>query len=247
MASRAARPAAARLGRLRHGLPDGARDRARGGAASRARGGRLGPRSATASRARRASGCSRARNGTSRSTGHFVTSASARPRSKPIPADGQGRMDTAPLRAALAGRGRADDRLRAGRQREYGLVRSAPDEIADAVDGHGRLAARRWCVRALGRRLAAVPPPRRRRRAGRLVGDGRAQVAERPLRLRDRLLRASRLAPSSHGRPCKLPRAGRWGRGPRPDGLGPRSSRAARAASRSMPRSARSAATGSRR
>ena len=48
------------------------------------------------------------------------------------------------------------------------------------------LGARRRSVRALGGGLPVVPPPDRGSRARRLVGDGRAQDAERALRLRHR-------------------------------------------------------------
>ena len=119
--------------------------------------------------------------------------------------------------------------------------------IADAVEGTGA-----WLHvdGAFGLWAAAsprLPPPRRRRRARGLVGDGRAQVAERALRLRHRLLRRSGGAPRGDvacgraisSRPTPTRRGIRW--------TGTRSSRVARAASRSTRRSARSGATGSPR
>ena len=69
--------------------------------------------------------------------------------------------------------------------------------IADARRGGRRLAARRRRVRALGCGDARAARTSRGRRARRLVGDRRAQVAQRPVRLGRRLLRApaSRTAP----------------------------------------------------
>jgi hypothetical protein len=70
------------------------------------------------------------------------------------------------------------------------------------------VAARRRRLRALGRRLARAPPPARRTRASRLVGNGRPQVAERPVRLRRRVLRASGRARRLDGRRRRVPPAG---------------------------------------
>ena len=57
-------------------------------------------------------------------------------------------------------------------------------QIVEVVARHGRLGARRRRVRAVGSGEPAAAASRRGRRAGRLVGDRRAQVAQRPLRLR---------------------------------------------------------------
>ena len=61
------------------------------------------------------------------------------------------------------------------------------DDIADWVGRARRLAPRRRRVRAVGLRRPGAPAPRRRARPRRLVGDRRPQVAQRHLRLRDRL------------------------------------------------------------
>ena len=57
-----------------------------------------------------------------------------------------------------------------------------------------RVGARRRRLRPLGRCEPAHRPPRRRGRGRRLVGDRRAQVAQRPLRQRPGLLRRRRAA-----------------------------------------------------
>ena len=57
--------------------------------------------------------------------------------------------------------------------------------------------------------------------ARRLVGDRRAQVAQRPLRLRHRLLRPPRRAPRGAGHPVGVPPPRRARRGPRPARLEP--------------------------
>ena len=66
--------------------------------------------------------------------------------------------------------------------------------ICGSLRGARRLAARRRRLRAVGRGEPALSPSHRRRRASRLLGDGRPQVAQRPLRLRHRVLRPSRRA-----------------------------------------------------
>ena len=119
-------------------------------------------------------------------------------------------------------------------------------EICDAAHAARGLGARRRRVRAVGRREPAPAAPRRRRRARRLVGDRRAQVAQRPVRLRARLLRRTRRRT-----------ARRWASGPRTSSTpaatsatrstSTPSSPAAPGASRCTRRCARSAATASRR
>ena len=100
-----------------------------------------------------------------------------------VPVDGQGRMRADAL-PPLAG---PDDRLPAGRQREHRRVRSRWPRSARGARGR-RLGARRRRLRPVGAR------PRRRaptssRGVGerRLLGDRRAQVAQRALRQRPRL------------------------------------------------------------
>ena len=145
------------------------------------------------------------------------------------------------LREALAGSTGADDRLRAGGQRQHGRLRSGRRDRR-RVRGRRRLAPRRRRVRALGRRQPTLPAPHRGLRARRLLGDRRAQVAERPVRLRRRLLPASGVA---RRRRWPSPRAisSAPTAAARPTGCPSR--RAARAASPSGPRCARSAATAS--
>ena len=215
MAARAARPARARLRRVRHRLPDGACHGARRSSASRARRGRLEPRP------RRTGGLAAApddRGGGAARHG--------RPRAA-LPGDRLGAARRRPGRRAGAPPGRAparpsragaDDRLHAGRQRQQRRVRPAGGDRRCSHCG-GRLAARGRRLRPVGSRNARPPPPRRRCGARRLVGARRAQAAQRPVRLGDRLLRAPRVAPRGHGGPSQLSRAGRSCGRARPDGL----------------------------
>ena len=73
------------------------------------------------------------------------------------------------LRTALGTGTRADDRLRAGRERQHRRVRPARGDRRRRR-GLGGLAARRRRLRALGSGLAALPAPRRRGRSGRIRG-----------------------------------------------------------------------------
>ena len=134
----------------------------------------------------------------------------------------------------------AGDRLRAGGGREQRRVRPARRDRR-RVRGAGRLAARRRRLRTLGRRVPAPPPPPGRARSGGLVGHGRPQVAERPVRLRDRLLQASGRARLRDGSRSRLPPA--RGRSQRARTGCPRA-RAAPAGSRSTPRFASLAGAG---
>ena len=110
-----------------------------------------------------------------------------------VAADAQGRMDPAALRATLAGH---DGPTIVCAQ--LGEVNSGAfdpiAEIAELARDSGGLAPRRRRVRAVGRRLPVSPLARRRGRACRLVDDRRPQVAERAVRLRDRVRRH----PESH-------------------------------------------------
>ena len=147
---------------------------------------RVGRRGARAAAARRRSTWWSARRRTSRRSPLCGCWASAREpvksgRRRRAGADGRGA-----LREALTGLRRADDRLRAGGQREHRRVRSASTRSPRGPRAAGCLAPRR---RRFGSGRAACPALRElpaRRRAGRLLGGGRAQVAERPLRLRAR-------------------------------------------------------------
>ena len=92
-------------------------------------------------------------------------------------------------RRARRGAGRLrppDHRLRAGGQREHGRVRPAGRDRRGLPRAR-RLVPRRRRVRAVGGGRPAPRAPRRRRGRRRLLGGRRAQVAERPLRLRLRL------------------------------------------------------------
>ncbi len=219
MDRRPARASGGRLLRLRHGVPDRACHGARGGTARGARARGLGRKRA---RPHRRPGRPR---GCERGAPHDGRPGAALPRpwhrmrgagrdGRPGP-HARGRAAGDPSQA----RG-ADDRLRPGRERQHGLVRPARGNR-----GRRRrrrcLAARRRCIRALGRRLAFPSPPGIRRRACRLLGNRRPQVAERALRQRRRLLRPSRRASRRDGRARELPDPRRSGRAARPDGLEP--------------------------
>ena len=86
-----------------------------------------------------------------------------------------------------------------------------------ALSRRGCVAPRRRRVRPLGRRLARAEAPRLRRGACRLVGDRRAQVAERPVRQRPGVRRARGRPPRRDAPRGRVPRRER--RRPRPDGL----------------------------
>ena len=108
------------------------------------------------------------------------------PAAELVDADEQGRIVPDALRAR-AGRGSrpADDRAAAGRQPALRGVRPVRG-VHRARARARRLGARRRRVRAVGGGLPVVPPPHRGRRARGLLGDRRAQDAERALRLRHR-------------------------------------------------------------
>ena len=90
-----------------------------------------------------------------------------------------------------------------GRQRQHRLVRSGARDRRAVARTRPR-GCTSTAPSVSGRAPAARPAPRRRRGAGGFVGDGCAQVAERPLRLRDRLLRAPRVAPGCDVRAREL-------------------------------------------
>ena len=105
---------------------------------------------------------------------------------------------------------RADDRLRAGRERQHRGLRRPGARRGGRPRGRS-VGPRRRCVRPLGRRRPAHAVTRRGDRARRLVGLRRAQVAQRPVRLRLRVLRASGGARDRDGIHRRLPH--RPGRG----------------------------------
>ena len=165
--------------------------------------------------------------------------AAARHRSRQlvrVAADDQGRMKPDALAAALES---ATDPTIVCAQ--AGNVNTGAFDPLDAIADARRARTARGCTStarsACGRRRAPRCASRARRRARRLVGDRRAQVAERALRLRPGLRRApggaSRGDEHERGLPrCdrRTSRASRW--------TGRRSRRGARAASPSTPRCA---------
>ena len=110
-------------------------------------------------------------------------------------------------------------------------------EIAEAAARGGRVAPRRRRLRPLGRRQPALSPPRRGGRPRRLLGDRRAQVAQRAVRLRARLHAAPGRARRGDGARRQLSAAERR---TQPVRLGPRGRRGAREASPCGPPCARS-------
>ncbi len=215
LGQRSARPAGARIVRVRHRMPDGARHRAGRGALPRPAAGGLGcePRRLDGRAAR-----ARARRRESPRDGE-PRAAAARPRRAGDRRRGRARTH-ARRRAARRARvgGWADDRVRAGRRGQHGRVRPLRRDRGRRR-GRRRVAARRRRVRALGcdRPVARAPP--RGRRARRLVGDGRTQVAERAVRLRHRALRAPGGAPRGDERSGRVFDPGRRRRRSRPGRL----------------------------
>ena len=109
-------------------------------------------------------------------------------------------------------------RLPAGRRAQHRGVRRVRRGLR-ARARERRMGARGRSVRSLGRRERSLPAPRGRRRAGRFLGDRRAQVAERALRRRLCLRRGSSLPPRLADRVGELLRPRR--RRPRPGRLEP--------------------------
>lgn len=111
-------------------------------------------------------------------------------------------------------RNRADDRLCPGWGGEH--RRRRPDRRdrrrrRRASPREPDLASRRWRDWTLRPDLAPACAVAPRRGAGRLVLDGRAQVAEHAIRLRDRHRRGRRRAPAGDDAPCRLPAPDRFG------------------------------------
>ena len=137
-----------------------------------------------------------------------------------VPVDDQGRMRAELLEGVLADAGQPTDRLRPGRRGEHGSVRRPRDDRRGLPRAR-RLGPRRRRLRPLGRGEPAAGAPRPGSRRSRLVGHRRPQVAQRPLRLRDRDLRPSGDARGGDGVRGPVSRRRRRGRA-RPDGLQPR-------------------------
>ena len=132
VARRPARAPGGRLGRVRHRLPDGARDRARGGAARACSSGPAGT-----SRRDGLFGAPPVRvlAGADRHVTHRPRAPAARPRRRAAsrscrPTTARGCGPTSCERA-LAARGRPDDRLRPGGRGEHRRLRPDSTEIAD--------------------------------------------------------------------------------------------------------------------
>ncbi len=96
-----------------------------------------------------------------------------------LPVDGQGRMRAEDLPELV---GPAIVCIQAGNV-NTGAFDPAADLCAWAHE-HGRLGTRGWRVRPLGRRHSGARPSLPGLRSGRLLGDRRAQVAQRPVRQR---------------------------------------------------------------
>ena len=189
LARGAPRAAAGRLRRVRDRLPDGARHRARRRApprCSREAGWDVEQRRALrrAPPIRVVVGREAPRHDRPRAA---AARARRRRRSRSSPADDQGRMRVDELRPSSRPTARRSSARQAG-EVNTGRVRRL-DAIADVAADARRLAARRRRVRAVGRGQPQLRHLLRGRRARRLVGDRRPQVAERPVRLRARVLR----------------------------------------------------------
>ena len=212
VAARAVRASPGRVVRVRDRLPDGARHGTRSRARARAARARLGARRPRS--LRRAAGARRRRRQASRHGRQGASTARhGRTRDRPRGRPGTNGRRRPPARRA------PDDRLRAGRRGEHRRVRRRRRDRGPRARGR-RLAARRRRLRAVGGGLPLAPAPRPRRRARGLLGDRRAQVAERAVRLGPRVLRAPGRPSSRDGRPCRVPRARRR-REPRPARLEP--------------------------
>ncbi len=103
-----------------------------------------------------------------------------------VAADDQGRMRPDALRETLARIDGTGDRLCAGRQREHGRLRSAGRDHPDRARAR-RVGPRRRGVRDLGGRRPVVEVADGRLPRGQFVVDRRAQVAQRAVRLGDRV------------------------------------------------------------
>ena len=125
-----------------------------------------------------------------------------------VDVDAQGRMRADALEAAL--RDTTGPTIVCAQAGEVNTGAFDPiDEIARPLRGRRSLAARGRRVRVVGRGVARAAPPDTWDRARRLVGDRRTQVAERPVRQRPRVRRASGRASGGDAADCRVPRGGR--------------------------------------
>ena len=123
-----------------------------------------------------------------------------------VPADDQGRIVVDGLRGVLAESEAPTIVIAPARRGEHGRLRR-PRGDRGRDDRGRRVAPRRRRLRPVGGGVALAAAARRGLGARRLLGDRRTQVAERSLRHRRRVLRASRVAPRRARDPLRLPRA----------------------------------------
>ena len=242
LGARAARAAGRQRRRLRHRRPDGELHLPGGGAARGAARRGLGRRGRRA--AGRPGGPGRRRRAGARDDRRRLPDARPRRRARCGSSRPTTRGGCAPTPCATRSPSTTGRRSSARRR-----ARSTPapfDPLGPITRGlprARRVVPRRRRLRPVGGGEPARRGAARRRRARRLVGHRRAQVAERPLRLRHRGRRRRRGAPRGDDLDVGLhPRPRR--RRARGASTGRPSSRAARAASRSTRRCAPSAATG---
>ena len=125
---------------------------------------------------------------TRRSTEHFGCLGIGRAQVSRSADERDGRMDAARSSAALAESDGPTIVCAQAGEVNTGVVRRLRRDRRRRR-GVGRMAPRRRRLRALGGGEPVASASRRGTRARGLLGDGRAQVAERPVRLRDRALR----------------------------------------------------------
>ena len=137
-----------------------------------------------------------------------------------VPVDDQGRMRAELLEGVLADAGQPLIVCAQAGEVNTGAFDDL-ETIVAVSHAHGRLGPRRRRVRPLGRGEPTAGAPRPGSRRSRLVGHRRPQVAQRPVRLRDRDLRPPGDARGGDGVRRPVPGRRRRGRA-RPDGLQPR-------------------------
>ena len=214
MVEGAARPAGRRLVRLRHRRAGGQHRRARRRPAPRARPRPAGTSSATASPAARRCGSWPAASATPRSTGRCGCWVSAPACVEPVAADANGRDRRRRPRPRARRRARPGRRSSACRPATSNT--GAFDDLGAATAAAHEHGAWVHVDGAFGLWAAASPATRHLvdgHRARRLVGDRRAQVAQRPLRLRLRVLRPPRGPRGRHVVHRRLPDRARRGPG----------------------------------
>ncbi len=201
---------------LRHRMPDGTRDVSRRGSSRSARAHRLGRGVGRSCRISANRGPDR------RKAPHHGRPGAPAARARESMRGASRHRRGGPHAGCRAGRGtsrreRSDHRLCSGGRGEHRRLRPARGDRR-ALCGRGGMAARRRRVRSLGRCLPRARSPDVGLGASRLLGDGRTQVAQRPLRQRARIRRPSRGPPRRHAAHGGVPRGRGRGR-PRPDGL----------------------------